>query len=315
MENIIDRCKDIIDNQIEEGYIKNLGIPFDGVQKAYFWSNENINDYLNLSDFNGKDRALTVAASGDHIFSLITNGVTNIDTFDINRFTEYFALGLKIALIRKYDYEEFLIIMNKLINPLISLDELTTILIEVLPFMEKKYCKFWRKIINYNYSAQKNINNPLNLIYLLCIYVKDVDQRIFGLNYLSSKENYNVLRNNLSKANINFYYANAVNLGDTFQGKYDFILLSNILDYFNKMWGYSWKYDILREYIKNLEKITRDGGTIYLKYIMKYASDRFTMSGLFISSGVKLDDLKSEEVHKFPSLTKNLYDGMILKRK
>ena len=60
----------------------------------------------------GKNNGLTVLGSGVYAFSLITNGVMNVDTFDINRLIEFYALGLNRAMILKYSYQECLDIMR-----------------------------------------------------------------------------------------------------------------------------------------------------------------------------------------------------------
>ena len=57
---------------------------FDAYTKIYMHSNENLKEYV--SDLQGK-RVLTVAASGDHLFSALLAGATSIDIFDVNKFT------------------------------------------------------------------------------------------------------------------------------------------------------------------------------------------------------------------------------------
>lgn len=63
--------------------------------RVYSYTNENIKSYLNNFDFNGKSSALSVLSSGDQVFNLIHNGITNIDTFDSNYLTEFYSLGIK----------------------------------------------------------------------------------------------------------------------------------------------------------------------------------------------------------------------------
>ena len=82
--------------------------------KIYFWTNENVDAYLNLVTFEGKDSALSVLASGDQLFNLICKGIINIDTFDSNKLTEYFAFGLKRAAILKYSYQDYIKYMGRL---------------------------------------------------------------------------------------------------------------------------------------------------------------------------------------------------------
>ena len=72
---------------------------FDGFQRVYFQANENIDDYLKLTDYSTKETALCVAGSGDQAFSLISKGIRKVELFDINKLTEYMIIGLKKAII------------------------------------------------------------------------------------------------------------------------------------------------------------------------------------------------------------------------
>ena len=76
--------------------------------RVYSYTNENIKSYLNNFDFNDKNSALSVLSSGDYVFNLIHNGITSIDAFDSNYLTEFYSLGIKKAMILKYDYKDFL---------------------------------------------------------------------------------------------------------------------------------------------------------------------------------------------------------------
>jgi len=134
-------------------------------------------------------------------------------------------------------------------------------------------------------------------------------------NYLQDEESYNLLRNNLGKANINFKYANALNLNREFSSKYDVLLLSNILDYFYSFLGNNWEYYELQEYESRIEQLINNNGVIVLHYIMMFGSSRFTSDKLFDNSGIVKDDLTDEEVYKVNRKDSNkVYDGIILKR-
>ena len=84
--------------------------------EIYPFTNENINGYIGKIVFSENDIILSILSSGDHAFNLITSGALNIDTFDINCLTEYYALGLKRALIIRYSYDEFMRISKKMLN-------------------------------------------------------------------------------------------------------------------------------------------------------------------------------------------------------
>ncbi|MBR2828102.1 MAG: hypothetical protein IKE70_02595, partial [Bacilli bacterium] len=75
-------------------------------KSTYLWTNEDIIETLNQVKIPKKEKALTVLSSGDHLFNLIVDGYKEIDTFDINRLSEYTSLGLKRAMILKYNLED-----------------------------------------------------------------------------------------------------------------------------------------------------------------------------------------------------------------
>ena len=152
--DIINGTKELLNKQYESGKAFCSGKPFSTYQKVYFSTNENIKDYINRSNLEGKNTALSVMASGDHSFNLVEKGILNIDTFDSNALTEFYVLGIKRAMIMRYSYKEYLITLNKLLDINTSLIELTSILSDLLPFMDKKYRGYWRTIIDYNYNMQ-----------------------------------------------------------------------------------------------------------------------------------------------------------------
>ena len=315
MNKAIKGAKKLIEQQVYENRISVFGNKFSEYQKAYFWTNENINGYLNLVNLKDKNSALSVMSSGDHTFNLITNNIFNIDTFDTNKLTEYYVLGLKRAMICKYNYEEFIatnIILTARFSPI---DEITTIIRDLLPFMDEKYRKFWEYIVEYNYTLQKRSNTNLNLMYMLYIAVSPVKGIKKYNNYLSNRDNYNLLKNNIEKANVTFKWADAINLDKEFAGKkYDLILLSNILDYFNEKWGEKWPYEKLESYVNSLENITNQDGLIFLHWIYLYATSTIERNSVILKSGITAIELK-EEILRVPIPGKTTaYDGMILKR-
>lgn len=313
MEKCIQSVKETIERQVKMGECSFFGEPFSRYQKFYYCTNENISEYLNLANFNGKSDALSVMGSGDHIFNLITMGITNIDTFDTNELTEYYVLGLRRAMILKYDYEEFRYLTISLLRSnQVKTEEINEIINGLLPYMDIKYRIFWKSIIDFNYKIQREYGTNINLFSL--ISAKNLVVPEFN-NYLNNKTNYNLLRERIKQANISFKCVNAVNLAEEYDGKYDFILLSNIIDYFFKSWGMAWKYPKLREYEKELEKITNDGGVIFLKYIMSYVKRSVSCERIFPNSSTTKKDLTDEEVHKISVPFDDVaYAGMVLKR-
>lgn len=313
---MFDEVKDLINTQVSNKRVCNVGVPFSKYQKVYISTNENIKYYLNLFDFSNKKRALSVLASGDHIFNLINKDIIDIDSFDTNLLSLYYVLGLRRAMIVKYNYKEYLNIYSKILNSSTSLDEITTIINDLLPLMDKRYRDYWKEVNTYNYKLQKNNKNHINLFYMLFINFNMMDDVIRNNNYLENEEEYNKLRNNILRANITFKNINALYLGKEYSKNYDFILLSNILDYFNRYYDYNFTYKDLLEYESTLLNILGENGIIFLNYIMKYKTLYFTRSNVTNSSNIKVNELEKEKLYTVCSFKdKNVDDAILVLKK
>jgi len=310
MEECIKEARGIIRSYVTGRETLGGGKAFDDYGSVYFWTNENVNQYLKFVSFEGKTSALSVLASGDHAFNLITNGVNNIDTFDTNLLTEYIALGLKRAMILKFSYEEFLSAISELCFGDVSIEFYCDLINSLFPYMERRMQIFWQSVLEYNYKIQKNYGTNLNLLKMLCINIEILGYKTSN-NYLLNRDNYNLLRSRLASANITFKCANAISLPEEFSGKYDFILLSNILDYVEKYWGGSWEYCTLKSYEEKLQNIVKNDGVIFLQYILYYAG---LEPELFFGSEISKNDLEDEEIIPLTSEFLGLPTGIILKR-
>ncbi len=262
--NDINEVKKIIEYSLKYKVSPLYSKPFAKYSRAYYCTNENINAYLKLDNHHHIENALSVLASGDQTFSLITKGIFNIDTFDINKIAYYYALGLKRAMIIKYNYDEYILINDKLSQLTINIDELNSIITELIPYMELDCQIFWKELMEYNYKINKG---PINFIYLITQNNNGFKKSIKGVNFLKDKENYNILRKNIIKANIIYRNEDLMNI--TYQKEYDLILLSNILSYYEREYYKDFNTENLFKIIKYLEKILKDSGTIYLNYFFE----------------------------------------------
>lgn len=319
MTNLINGVKNIIDRQVNAGKVYAFGRPFSECQKVYKETNENIASYMSELDFKDKNKALSVLASGDHIFNLIYYGILNIDTFDTNRLTEYYALGLKRSAILAFTYKEYLSFNQKLTTTT-SIEELNNLISLCYPFMEDKYRRFWQEVTDYNYLSQKNNPEKLNLFLMLLINIASRYQITHNNAYLKNKASYELTRQNLKKAHITFEYRNALDLG-TKDTKYDFLFLSNIPDYFDSAFGYYWDYSKLQAYEESLKAILNEQASIALAYLIKvYSIPTATFkSHPILTSSMSFQDLQQEEVLLFPrhqenKQSKQVCDGLILQR-
>ncbi len=320
--DVLSKTKKIIDLQLFYGKVY-INPSFDKYfQKFYLLTNENISGYMKFINFKNKENALTVLSSGDHLFNLIHNDIINVDTFDINELTEYYAFGLKIAAILKYNYKEYENFMDDIalgyFDNKKSLEKLSQLLYDLLPYMDEKYRKYWEEIIDYNYIAQRGIRNPINLISMLAYPSENYDKYKLNNNYLLSEDDYNIFKNNLLKSNITFKNADVVDLVDNFSNKYDFIFLSNILDYIYTTYGKDWSYHKLYMLIDELKKLLKDNSLLTLSYVFNYEIKVENNSNLFFNSAVKLSDLINIETILVPSRKSNMdvryRDGLVLKK-
>lgn len=318
MDNIaLNKVLSSIEKQVNNNRILLEGESFSKYQKIFMSTNENIKDSLSLIDFKNKIKALSVMASGDHPFNLITKNIFDIDTFDTNMLTEYYVLGIKRSMIIKYTYKEYIEKYKLFTNMDANLEDITETLYDLLPIMDVKYRKFWKKIIDFNYKIQKDKQNKINLFYMLFVNLNHIDFLINNNNYLSSETNYNILKNNIVKSNITFNNINAIDLSKFYKGnRYDIVLLSNILDYFGKEYRKNkrvFNYKELLKYEDNILSIMNRDGVLFLKYIINFSKSNFVRSNVFMDSNIKTSEFIRENIYKVPK--NNIEDGMILVKK
>ena len=303
-------AKEMIENQVNQKKIMNVFEPFSKYSKGYLWTNENIKEYINKKYISEYNSALSVTGSGDHLFNLILHNVLNIDTFDTNTLTEYNVLGLKKALIEKFKYNDFLTICELIANNMLTLEETTYLIKDLLPLMDKKYRKYWQNISEYNYQLQKNNDECLDLFAMLFININEKNNFIRRNSYLMGKDNYDKFKENMMRANINFYCTNAINILDTFPNqKYDVILLSNILDYIT----INWNYEQLRKFEDELLFITNNNGKIFLAYLLNYYNKN--NKNIFRRADIKKEELINEIIIALKEKDYKHNDAVILIRK
>ena len=303
-------AKEMIENQVNQKKIMNIFEPFSKYSKGYLWTNENIKEYINKKYISEYNSALSVTASGDHLFNLILHNVLNIDTFDTNTLTEYNVLGLKKALIEKFKYNDFLTICELIANNMLTLEETTYLIKDLLPLMDKKYRKYWQNISEYNYQLQKNNDEYLDLFAMLFININEKNNFIRRNSYLMGNDNYDKFKENMMRANINFYCTNAINILDTFPNqKYDVILLSNILDYIT----INWNYEQLRKFEDELLFITNNNGKIFLAYLLNYYNKN--NKNIFRRADIKKEELINEIIIELKEKDYKHNDAVILIRK
>ena len=320
MKQDVEITKIMILNYLKGYKRKNTG-SFREYDKIYATTTENIDAYLNLSNFKDKDSALTVLASGDQAFSLASLGIKNITTFDINKLTEYYALGLKKSAILAFNYQEFLNYFNTLFSPNITLEKLSDMIKYLLPYMDLEYKLYWQEIIDYNYKLQKNRDNQVNLFHILFYSTAHGISKLKN-SYLANEERYNYLRSIIGNINITYDCLDVFDIPYIYEKEYDFILLSNILDYATYYLGEHWTYQDLRKELDKFKKLLKSKGVIYIAYLIgkKIKGIDTFESPLILNSRLMDNDLTQEELLLIPHIENDkvanyIEDGIILERK
>ena len=186
---------------------------FAAIDKPFLFSNEHISGYLNNldMDLNGA-RVLSACGGGDHTFTFLGAGASQVDTFDIN-YTQKLIYELKNTMIRRLPYHEF------------------------MAFFYGKESFFNRKIIN---PIWNEFSDALK-IYLEIFYSRGIThgRQMFiygralknqGIPYTVDRQHYDSTKNKIPEK-INFLHTDLETLPHKLSAKYDLVVLSNIFDY------------------------------------------------------------------------------------
>lgn len=219
-------------NLIENKYIFSKDYYY-RFRQIYPFTTENLKDKYQFFDLNGKE-VLTVQGSGDQLLELLLNGAINIDTFDINPLTELYT-DLKIAafksqitkkeyldFFRYNDYPKFGTDNNKCFNQ--------EIFNKIKKNLNQESYEFWNQLFSiYNHKQIRRKD------YLFSI--DEARDAVFEkiLSYYQ-EENFERLYQMVEKLNNNFIESDIRNLPKVLTKQYDFIDLSNIIRYAEKMY-------------------------------------------------------------------------------
>ena len=232
----------------------------------YPFTTENINGYLSLYDIKDKN-VLTVGSSSDQILTAYTLGAKNIDSFDVNPFTEdYFKL--KKAAIESLSYYDFTTFFSLVNNSRIIFKNENAFNREafktIIKNMDGESLVFWKTLFNEFNSIQirkklfSNDEYPTKTL-------KNMN------NYLKEEEYYK-LKNSIKDLNPKFYNYSLNEISKYLNRSYDYILLSNISHYLFIMYKNS--LDDFKDDMFSLAKFLNKDGIIFFAYL--YDMDKNT---------------------------------------
>ncbi len=221
----------------------------------YSRTNENVEAYMEqLKDSINDKKVLTVCSTGDQAIATAFYGAKEIDLFDCNRLSYYFAM-LKIAALKALDYKAFLYCFYNKEN--IDFKAILHLYPEIARCMDDDAKLFWNSMLKSNWR------NPLSFAFNYSSENKIITvDSINALPFLK-EEDYNVAKDRITKSRINFEHCEMSNIPKNFSGGYGFINLSNIARYIEREKGLEFLIGILNEIdSKNLD----DNGEMLFHY-------------------------------------------------
>lgn len=243
---------------------------FDQFERIYPFTNEDIKDCFKNFDLKNKE-CLTVLSSSDQVFDMYLNGANNVDAFDINPLTKYYFYLKKAALLANISLKEYLNFFSRNCNPFNK-----ETFIGISKYLEDDNYKFWSEL--YNNFNPSDIRKSGTLFSDDETYLYMLKQKI---GYLNNFE-YELLKTKIQNIKINFINSDIKNLSHKLTENYDFIYLSNIIQYVDNMYEYRYLNTIrnqiykLNEYKDLIEKLgsnLNNKGTIVVGYIFDILHD------------------------------------------
>lgn len=217
VEKDIQLAKTVIRDKLQ-GKIK-----FGAFQTIYSFSNENLVESLKHFDLSNKD-CLTVLASSDQAFDMFLRGAKSVTTFDINPLTKYYFYLKKAALLSKISKEDYMEFFSY------SKSNYLKIFPIIFENLEDEGLKFWYTLFKeydkYDLTHGLFTNEPFP--------ARVLTKTLYYLN----GENYYTLANKIKDFDFNQIDSNILDLYDKLNSTYDFMYLSNIMEYSKALFGY-----------------------------------------------------------------------------
>ena len=227
--------KSIENNSSNLEYHKDV---FEKISPVYPFTNELMQTYNDMFDLENK-KVLSVTGAGDQSIIALTKNAKKIDTFDCNKLT-YYHMFFKIAAIKSLSYEEFIKLYT------VSSDMNIEEIIEI-------YKKVKNNIINDDIKTYwNNFFKKDPKLYRYFFMDGCCTPNLYDVGYVE-KTKFEQTKQILNEKNININYdLIGVYRLYNYQEKYDFINLSNIMNYMVTKLAYA---KLIKKLIdNNLEK-------------------------------------------------------------
>ncbi len=215
-------------------------------ERIYSFSNENLVDLFQYFDVKDKE-CLSVLGSSDQVFDLFLHGAKRVDSFDMNSLAIYYFYLKKAAIEAGFSRDDFINFFNDrdefmVHNSAFSYSDF----LKLKPFLHGDALKFWDVIFS---KSSKYINLRYHLFSREKLSKEMLPTTV---GYLS-EDGYMELQKNISKIDTRFYSQNLLDLAPVLEQSYDFMYLSNIIQYADGMFQNTDSRASLEAQISNLE--------------------------------------------------------------
>jgi len=236
-------------NILSGSYINLSNQTFHNDSFIYKTSNERLSELIEY--FKNRNNILTVISSGDLILNCISQGIKNIDAFDISGFPKYF-LNLKIASTKALSEREFIEFFFKSITTDDKYDDYYE---RIRKYLNNEDLLFWDSL--FDYFDWIEIYNSL-----LFSHETFYENNVIKENIYLQGNNYQELRKKIDKVNLKYYQDDIVNLSKKINKEYDLVYLSNIIYYI-----------LIKKYLEMINNFKLKDKGIILSYLYKGIKD------------------------------------------
>ena len=211
---------------LQQLFCTNCKIKHGSADRIYPFSNENIGEFLEGFDLEGKS-VITVGSSGDQVLNAVYRGATDVTLFDANIFARYYV-ELKIAAIKNLSLEEFLKYFTS--DNILDWKYYS----KVSHDLSDEAKLFWDTLMLELDEENKEIYEK-KLFPIECVYKGDISHFTVGQMsniFCRNVENYTKLQERLKNVTIHYVNDTLKFISNTTgMKKYDLIMLSNVFDY------------------------------------------------------------------------------------
>lgn len=252
----------ITDNLINNRFnIGNIYGQYGSFKTIYSFSNEDLISCFNNFNFNGKS-ILSVLASSDQVLDMFLRGTSSIDTFDINPLTKHYFYLKKATLNYNFPIDFYISFFNNnnINNPFYMNDRTFNKIKNLIGGLSQKY---WEYVFE-NFA-------PDEIAYgIFCRDTTDNEFLKYSVAYLNSPDNFSKISNIVN--DIKFTKADIRTIKSHINKTYDYIYLSNIMQYVEQIYisdNYLQSLKMYKKLLESLSSCLNNNGKI-INYIFNY---------------------------------------------